>query len=159
MAEKEERKPRVELQIIEKPHEHAYKEQGGELHHSPANSAHGDEVDGNEEIFYDKVLGCLHRNTKPRSWAIYILLWPYPFSLRAFGVCFGTFQVKSFSYTIFMQLRRILDFERLWKQGSEFRWGSGLNDMASYCLPHQWCSYCDTCRIRSQNSCVKSPLT
>ena len=24
---------------------------------------------------------------------------------------------------------------------------SGLHDSVSHCLPHQWCFYCDTCRI------------
>lgn len=81
MSEKEERKPRVELQIIEKRQEYVYKEQHGELQHSPTNSAHGDEVDIVEELFQEKVLGCLHRNTRPRKWAINILLWPYPFLL------------------------------------------------------------------------------
>ena len=84
MAGKEEKRARVELQIIDKPQEHSYKEQDGEVNHSPANSANGDETDVVEQLFQEKVLGCLHRSTRPRKWAINVLLWPYLFMLLSF---------------------------------------------------------------------------
>ena len=82
MAEREERRAKVELQIIEKPQEHSCKELEGPVQHSPANSANGDEMDPVEELFQEKVLGCLHRSTKPRKWAITILVWPYLFTIH-----------------------------------------------------------------------------
>lgn len=81
MAEREERRPKVELQIIEKSQGHSYKEPDSQLQRSPANSAHGDDVDTMEELFQEKVLGCLHRSARPRKWAITVLVWPYLFSV------------------------------------------------------------------------------
>ena len=82
MAEREEKRPKVELQILEKPQEQLHKEQEGNVQQSPANSANEDNIDAAQELFQDKVLGCLHRNTKPRKWAISILVWPYLFKFH-----------------------------------------------------------------------------
>ena len=79
MAEKEEKRPKVELHILEKPQEQLHKEQEGNIQHSTPNSDHEDNIEAAQELFQDKVLGCLHRNTKPRKWAISILVWPYLF--------------------------------------------------------------------------------
>ncbi|XP_065065604.1 voltage-dependent T-type calcium channel subunit alpha-1H-like isoform X3 [Rhopilema esculentum] len=75
--EKEEKKPKVELQILDKPQQHTYKEQDSDITNSPANSANGDDVDIVEELFPEKAFGCLNRYSKPRIWAINVLLWPY----------------------------------------------------------------------------------
>ena len=77
--EKEEKKPKVEILILDKPQQHTYKEQDSDITNSPANSAHGDDVDVVEELFQEKAFGCLNRYSKPRNWAINVLLWPYPF--------------------------------------------------------------------------------
>ena len=81
MAEREERRTKVELQAIEKSQEYSYKEPESQLQRSPANSGHGDDVDAVEELFQEKVLGCLHRSTRPRKWAITVLVWPYLFNV------------------------------------------------------------------------------
>ena len=79
ITEKEERKPKVELQILDKRKEYKFSDTERDSDHT-ANSAHEDEIDIIEELFQEKAFG-MWRRSRPRIWAIKILLWPYPSKL------------------------------------------------------------------------------
>ena len=79
--EKDEKENRLELQIINKqPGKKSPElEQDSYVHSVTTCSAQGDDVNIINDFFQEKSFRYLGRQTRPRIWAINVMLWPYLF--------------------------------------------------------------------------------